>query len=673
MSIQRSLSTSTAALLTSLCIHWPASAASNYLVGVGMSDITGEAAEVGMMGYAELGQKTSGIHQRLRARAFISEDVATHKTVALVVTDLGLVTQSIHQAVLAKLATRYGQLYNQQNLVITATHTHAGPGGYSHYALYNITILGFQKATFNAIVDGIVESIDRAHASKAPGDILVNQGDLTTVSKNRSSTAFQRNPASDRAAFPQEIDPLMTVLTFKKGGQAVGALSLFPTHGTSMTGKNTLISGDNKGYAAYHWEHDHAGVRYRSSNAPFVAGFAQTNAGDMTPNLNLKPGSGPTEDEFENTRIIGQRQTNKALALSNQSSTVLSGGLDYRMRFIDMSSVQVAAAYTPDAQSHTTCIAALGAAFAAGSTEDGPGPGVANEGVSNPFLQALGGLAFTIPSSLRDCHGAKQIFIPTGRLQPNPWTPEVVPIQLVRLGQLYLATLPGEVTVMSGYRIRRQLAQTLGTDIRQVLVVGYTNAYTNYITTPEEYSQQDYEGGSTLFGPWTQPAYQQELDKLAKDMVAGVPTTNTLQPRDLACCQMNFQTGVLMDAPSLGRTFGSVLSDAASSYKRGDAVVVRFQTGHPKNNLRRGGTYLEVQQLTPAGWKAVADDGDWSTKYRWDRVFGAESRAEISWTIPADAPLGTYRIVHHGDAKSLLGVIKPFTGTSRSFQVLQPG
>ncbi len=32
----------------------------------------------------------------------------------------------------------------------------------------------------------------------------------------------------------------------------------------------------------------------------------------MSPNLNLKPGSGPTEDEFENARIIGERQLDKA-------------------------------------------------------------------------------------------------------------------------------------------------------------------------------------------------------------------------------------------------------------------------------------------------------------------------------------------------------------------------
>lgn len=146
--------------------------AAAYQVGVGMSDITGEAAEVGMMGYAELSQKTSGIHQRLRARAFIVQDdsgATPGKSVVMVVTDTGLITQAIHQAVLAKLAARYGSLYNEQNVLLSATHTHAGPGGYSHYALYNITILGFQKANFNAIVDGIVEAVNKAHASKAPG------------------------------------------------------------------------------------------------------------------------------------------------------------------------------------------------------------------------------------------------------------------------------------------------------------------------------------------------------------------------------------------------------------------------------------------------------------------------------------------------------------------------
>ncbi|MBF6370655.1 neutral/alkaline non-lysosomal ceramidase N-terminal domain-containing protein, partial [Nocardia puris] len=46
---------------------------SGYRVGLGISDITGPAAECGMMGYSQFGQDTAGIHLRPRARAFIFE------------------------------------------------------------------------------------------------------------------------------------------------------------------------------------------------------------------------------------------------------------------------------------------------------------------------------------------------------------------------------------------------------------------------------------------------------------------------------------------------------------------------------------------------------------------------------------------------------------------------
>lgn len=644
--------------------------AQGWRVGVGMSDLTGEAAEVGMMGYAELSQKTSGIHQRLRARAFIVDDPRTQRAAVVVVTDTGLVTQAVHQAVMARLAARYGERYTARNVMITATHTHAGPGGYSHYALYNITVLGFQQRTFQAIVDGIVEAIEQAHARLAPGEVRLNQGELHNASRNRSPLAFRLNAAEDRAHFPQEIDPLMTVLGFRQGGRDIGALSFFGTHGTSMTNRNTLISGDNKGYAAWHWEHEVEGVRHRHDAAPFVAGFAQTNPGDLSPNLNLRPGSGPTDDEFENTRLIGLRQADKARLLSRQASELLGGDIDFRMRYVDMSRVQVSGAYTVDGRPATTCPAALGSSFAAGSTEDGPGPGIAKEGQSNPFLTAIGGLVFWPTHSLRACHGVKEVVIPVGEMKPYPWTPEVLPIQILKIGSMVLAGLPAEPTMMSGWRIRRQIAQTLGMDTRRVIVVGYSNAYTQYVTTPEEYSLQDYEGGSTLFGPATLPAYMQEFDRLAQDLASGRPTVSTLSPRDLNCCQLNFQTGVVFDTPGLGRSFGQAVQQPDAQYQAGQTVRVQFQTGHPKNNLRRNGTFVEVQRDTPQGWVTVADDSDWATRYHWRRTFGAESVAEITWAIPPGTPVGSYRIVHHGDARSLLGKVTPFRGTSRSFQVV---
>ncbi|MEJ7808574.1 MAG: neutral/alkaline non-lysosomal ceramidase N-terminal domain-containing protein, partial [Telluria sp.] len=364
-----------------------AASADPYLVGRGMADITGEAAEVGMMGYASLSQVSGGIHMRQRARAFIVLDQASGKRMVFVNNDLGMVFQGVQQAVVKQLQAKYGSLYASDNMILSATHTHAGAGGFSHYALYNMTTYGFNKRTFDAAVGGIVAAIDKAHRDLKPGSIAIGKGQLTDASNNRSLPAYQRNPQAERDRWNSHIDPEMTVLRFKQGANDVGVISWFATHAVSMAPTNRLLSPDNKGYAAWRWEHDLKGVRY-GADSDFVAAFAQSNAGDMTPNLNLD-GTGPTANEFDNTRIIGERQMQKALAIYNGALEPLTGTLDYRQRFIDFSRVTVAANFA-DGSARSTCPAALGSAFAAG-TEDGRGMDGFNEGdlTGNPFFQAL--------------------------------------------------------------------------------------------------------------------------------------------------------------------------------------------------------------------------------------------------------------------------------------------
>jgi neutral ceramidase len=641
-----------------------------YLVGRGMSDITGEAAEVGMMGYAAISQVSSGIHMRQRARAFIVVDQATGKRIVFVNNDLGMVFQGVQQAVIRQLQAKYGNLYASENVILAATHTHSGPGGFSHYALYNFTTYGYNKRTFDAIVSGIVAAIDKAHRDLKPGSIAMGKGELTDASNNRSLPAYQRNPQAERDRWGRPIDPEMTVLRFRQGSNDVGVISWFATHGVSMTPNNRLISPDNKGYAAYRWEHDMKGVRY-NADGDFVAAFAQSNAGDMTPNLNLD-GTGPTNNEFDNTRIIGERQLQKALSIYNGSLETLSGKLDYRQRFIDFSKVTVDGRFT-DGVTRTTCPAAVGSAFAAG-TEDGRGLDGFNEGdlVGNPFFTALGGIITPAPQWVHDCHGVKPILLATGTQQPFPWSPEVLPISVVTIGQLAIIAAPAEFTIMSGRRVRDTVRAALGDSVKHIVFAGYANAYSGYVTTPEEYDAQHYEGASTHFGKWTLSAYQQSFYDLATALKQGVPAAASLPTRDLSNNQMSFQTGVVLDNTPIFKSFGDVDRQANASYVRGQVVEVAFWTGHPKNNLRQNGTFLEVQRWDGATWRTVANDGDWNTIYRWERVDAVwgTSRAVISWTIPADAAAGQYRIRHYGDYKNgWNGNIYGLSGTSRTFTV----
>ncbi len=46
----------------------------------------------------------------------------------------------------------------------------------------------------------------------------------------------------------------------------------------------------------------------------------------------------------------------------------------------------------------------------------------------------------------------------------------------------------------------------------------YCNDYMGYVTTHQEYEQQAYEGGHTIFGRWTLGAFQTQFEKLAQQL-----------------------------------------------------------------------------------------------------------------------------------------------------------
>ena len=53
----------------------------------------------------------------------------------------------------------------------------------------------------------------------------------------------------------------------------------------------------------------------------------------------------------------------------------------------------------------------------------------------------------------------------------------------------------------------------------KVVLAGLSNVYTHYIATFEEYQRQRYEAASTIFGPHSLQAYQQQYSKLAITML----------------------------------------------------------------------------------------------------------------------------------------------------------
>ncbi|BBM87207.1 neutral ceramidase [Candidatus Uabimicrobium amorphum] len=90
--------------------------------------------------------------------------------------------------------------------------------------------------------------------------------------------------------------------------------------------------------------------------------------------------------------------------------------------------------------------------------------------------------------------------------------PKDCPLGVYQLGDIVLATLPGEFTTTQGSRIRQAIAKEIP---GKVLTIGLANEYISYFTTPEEYEVQHYEGASTLYGPFSGVFIEKELQRIA--------------------------------------------------------------------------------------------------------------------------------------------------------------
>jgi neutral ceramidase len=265
-----------------------------YLIGTGIYDMTGPAAEVTMGGFAVSEQKTTGISTRLWARAFIVGDES--RRVVFVSADTWAFDLGATQELAKKLKAdpELSPYYSEKNVCVSATHSHSSVGGYSHYFLYNVPNMGFIKESMFAAVNGVYEAIKRAHRNLRPGSILVNRGDLPDTGWNRSEEAYVKDPAEERSRYSQTTDGEMLLLKFiGADGEELGMINWFAVHPDTIGPENTLISGDSKGHASYLFEKS-KGTDYRADKT-FVAAFAQADSGDCSPNIPFTEYKGSAE------------------------------------------------------------------------------------------------------------------------------------------------------------------------------------------------------------------------------------------------------------------------------------------------------------------------------------------------------------------------------------------
>lgn len=680
-----------------------------------------------MMGYADMKQVGSGLRQRLYSRAFILGDRDHPEDVFVY---LVLDTQSGDTAVrygilerLADLGPDYAR-YGQHNVAVTGTHSHSGPGAWLNYLLPQITSKGFDKQSYQAIVDGAVLSIQRAHESLQPGYLTIGSTKVFGANINRSLYAYLANPEEERTKYnissedDGSVEKTLTMLKFTRAsdGKNIGVLTWFPTHGTSMLGNNTLISGDNKGVAAVLFEKS---VQDQDDTADdFVAGFSQASVGDTSPNVLgawCEDGSGQ-QCSFENSTCsdgktqqchargpffrakdngasscfeIGRRQYQSAKELYNVIDTVGTAIRGPSVKsfhtFQDLSNFNFELS---NGTLVRTCPAALGYSFAAG-TSDGPGafdftqndPDTPN---ASPVWRVVSGFIKEPTEEQRLCHAPKPILLDVGEIKsPYEWTPNIVDIQVLRVGQFLIIVSPGEVTTMAGRRWKSAIYDSAialslydAPSTEPVVVLGGpANSYTHYITTAEEYGIQRYEGASTLYGQFTLDAYINLTLSYLPYLTSSSnsrPAAGPLPPNNVNR-SLSFITGVVYDRSPAFKSYGDIKVDVERSYAVGSTVSVTFIGANPRNNLRLEQTFAAVEKVNKesGAWERVRDDSDWSLIFNWKKTSEllGTSEVKIVWESESWAEEGQYRIKYYGDSKAVGGSITAFEGTSGIFDL----
>lgn len=717
------------------------------------------------MGYAVPGQRGTGIHLRLRARAFVFQESGDKQDkVAYVSVDGGMASDLVKMRVLDQLATKFGEgVFTTENVAISGTHSHSGPGGYLQYVLYQSTSLGYVDETFQSIVNGITQSIIMANDNIVEDATLtISTGTLQDANINRSPTSYLENPQVERDMYPDgDTDKLMTLLKITKkmpGGKEklLGMVNWFAVHATSMNNTNTLISGDNKGYASYELE-KHVNTEMGTKNVlpgmgPFVAAFAASNLGDVSPNTNgakcidtglpcdgtsstcngrcencIAFGPGNFGDMVQSTQIIGHKQAVFAKQLMDDAKEeVVEGtnGVAYQHSFVQMNTLNVTLPGMAEGETVQLCNPAMGYAFAAGTT-DGPGMFGFHQHTttSNPFWNKVTDFLSEPTAEEIACQAPKPILINTADIQrPYEWDPTTVGLQIFKIGNLFIVSVPSEFTTMSGRRARKAIQEIVQPMLpvgqtAHIVISGLTNGYSSYVTTFEEFQAQRYEAASTIYGPNTLSGYIQELSRIANDMVKGVPSASQAPPKDMQSQMIEMMPGVKFDMVppkahfgevitgedvdttrpyqptvmySAGTETGSAASDDASPLSH---VQVTFHAANPRNNQKIQSTFFEVQIAAENrfGWETVRTDGDFDTKFHWSAGYPGKaafgvlpfSRSQVTWNLNlaqqenalngGGSLAGTYRICYYGDHKELIGKkhrIVPFTGCSSVFTVV---
>jgi len=267
-------------------------------------------AHVPLAGYSRRkGKPSTGVHDPVWARALVLRQGST--TVVLVSGDLLIIDEILKAAVEARMRRLDG--LREAVLMVTATHTHSGPGAYGRKFFEKVSMGHFDPVVFNGLVDSLEQAIERA--------VAVLQPVAMVATASTTTTGLVRNRMDSNGV----VDADLTVVTWLRAdGQPVAILASFAAHPTILSASNRELSADYPGVLAAEVERV-----FPSAVCLFMAGLV----GDQAP---IK--SGPM---FETTHRIGTQLADHVVALIRAASPQPPTRLQAQQRIMPLPAARV--------------------------------------------------------------------------------------------------------------------------------------------------------------------------------------------------------------------------------------------------------------------------------------------------------------------------------------------
>ncbi|MFC3957770.1 neutral/alkaline non-lysosomal ceramidase N-terminal domain-containing protein [Halovivax cerinus] len=536
-------------------------------------------------GYARPDIFASGVSVRLYAQALVLSDGV--RKVAIVGADLG---RPAAREMVLEHARPLG--FDRDTVLYATSHTHAGPDDVGDW-----------------IAAQIGDAIAAADANRRPARAAWAEADVPDNSVNRSIEAHLANygldiPPGEGSPEDHPVDPslardarLRLLRVEGVDGAPIAAWTCYANHPTTFTPANRTYSADFPGVAARWFAH-----RFDDGVAPITLSAA-SDLGDQITHYDDYGMYALAERTA--VRVESAMWAAWGAAGDDLSSDLPVGG---RSRVIEYDGQSV-----DDGDKRVGSTGLVGKPILNGG-ENGPTPfsGLELEGERLPEWLA------------HPVQGRKIV------LAPAPWSPEVE-VQAMRLGDRLLVTVPGEPTVAMGRRMEAAAADAAPDDVTDVTVVGVANGYNGYFTTPEEYDQQHYEGGHTVFGKYASLLVERHQRELAAELADDLG--DALDPSGSRPSGPEAPVGA-------GADDGSITAEPRATVERMATVGVEWSGGSSGADRPVGDPFVILERAVAGSdeWVPIGDDR--GLGFVWTEWYGNYA---ARFDVPPDLPTGTYR------------------------------